>query len=694
MKIKNSVLPLFRLLSALVLLALIPTSSVLAAKNKSDLQAIVGNTVYYKDRLDCSSVDSAVQTSTGKETPKWVTTLSAPFSLEDFAVEALRALAQKEGVPETSTVTQEHVLFFVAYAHREGGNLTNTSLYNPWNTGYTGPDLKPINHNTGGAQAYSSFNDGVEAYARVFSGTSGSSGYQSRMGTILSKPASTATDIANTLVYYKPYAGNLAWAAASEEPNAASYLKSVNDAIQTVRSHYASEASYLVGPPGNSARANLHSPHPLRYQFTGDTSTNPGGSGSSSADSSSQCICPASGSNTIVIDPGHSGSPTSPNGRILGYDYPNHPEMEDVFDVAQQVKAKLTEAGYQVIMTKSAAADSIGLKERADIANTNNAALALSIHDQAGASGGMSFANQNNYIYPQYDGLYRIDENGQKITFSNPDVSSKSQQYSAIFAEQRSAAEGHTVSVLHDPGEQGGRDHAPGNMWTVQLFSKVPWVYNEAGGNSVGQVGLNASDKQKYADGLVAAVEKSVPIDTASASGPPQTTNCSSTNGAVAGNIAQTAVNFSWPSDQGLNKKPEYLKAMQQFNPGIPFGGADAREGGADCGGFVATVMRASGADPNYPLSGTGQQEKYVRAHPEKYAVVDSVSSTADLQPGDILIVNKGSGSGADGHTYIYVGPQPNKTNAASASFHKRMASLGTAILSDSRGNYMRARLK
>ncbi len=46
----------------------------------------------------------------------------------------------------------------------------------------------------------------------------------------------------------------------------------------------------------------------------------------------------------------------------------------------------------------------------------------------------------------------------------------------------------------------------------VQLLSKVPWVYNEAGGNSPGRSGLNATDKQRYADGLVASVEQCVPV--------------------------------------------------------------------------------------------------------------------------------------------------------------------------------------
>lgn len=152
--------------------------------------------------------------------------------------------------------------------------------------------------------------------------------------------------------------------------------------------------------------------------------------------------------------------------------------------------------------------------------------------------------------------------------------------------------------------------------------------------------------------------------------------------------IADKAIELSWPESHGLEIKPEYAAAIREFNPTV-------RADGADCGMFVSTVMKASGADPDYPISGTSNQEAYVRAHPEKYDVVDSVASTADLLPGDILIVNQGAGAGAAGHTYIFVGSQPpNGYNEASASLDSRSANLGDAVLSDDRGAFIRARLK
>lgn len=163
--------------------------------------------------------------------------------------------------------------------------------------------------------------------------------------------------------------------------------------------------------------------------------------------------------------------------------------------------------------------------------------------------------------------------------------------------------------------------------------------------------------------------------------------------GVVAGSVAQTAINLSWPSSHNpkLEPRPEYITALQDHNPSVA-------SSGADCGVFVATVMRASGADPDYPPSGTAEQERHVRSLPDKYQVIQlSASDTTDIfQPGDILIVNANGGQGANGHTMIIVGNQPGG-NEASASLDTRMPNLGTiSSVSDDqdRGYYVLARLK
>jgi len=176
--------------------------------------------------------------------------------------------------------------------------------------------------------------------------------------------------------------------------------------------------------------------------------------------------------------------------------------------------------------------------------------------------------------------------------------------------------------------------------------------------------------------------------------------------GVVAGSVAQTAVGLSWPDNShGASPSPAYVSAMQQYNKDGYSGTAGQ---GNDCGVFVATVMHASGADPNYPSRLTTTQAQYVIDHPEKYTIIYPATSTAQLQPGDILILNEGTtqnpdgsinvgsaGGGSGGHTMIYVGPQgPNGYNEASASWTDRSANLGVTQLTDTRGQYLIARLK
>lgn len=144
------------------------------------------------------------------------------------------------------------------------------------------------------------------------------------------------------------------------------------------------------------------------------------------------------------------------------------------------------------------------------------------------------------------------------------------------------------------------------------------------------------------------------------------TSSCNATgNGAVAGNIVATALNLALtaPVKNGTTAKSDardtYQTAKMQYNPTTDW---------TDCGGFVSTVMKASGVDPNYPL-GTSVEGAYVRAHPEKYKVIDNPSPTgSDLQPGDILI------STTAGHTMLYTGQ--TGTPYADASLGGRVPSV------------------
>jgi N-acetylmuramoyl-L-alanine amidase len=219
---------------------------------------------------------------------------------------------------------------------------------------------------------------------------------------------------------------------------------------------------------------------------------------------------PAHGAPVIVIDPGHS-VPVHGTDAASGLDtsdYENEPEMRDVFDVAVRVRTALEAAGYKVYLTKSSADDPATLGDRAYLANGVHADLALSIHDQAGSNGGLAFSASNNNVYYQAVGDYRQNPAGHKVYFTDSGVAAESKKYGEIFQTQRQAVEHHSVRLLSNTGyDLGSRGLQAGNIWIVQLLSHVPWIYNEAGGNSAGMSGLNATDRQTYANGIVAGVE-------------------------------------------------------------------------------------------------------------------------------------------------------------------------------------------
>ncbi|WP_350280184.1 phage tail tip lysozyme [Kribbella sp. HUAS MG21] len=117
--------------------------------------------------------------------------------------------------------------------------------------------------------------------------------------------------------------------------------------------------------------------------------------------------------------------------------------------------------------------------------------------------------------------------------------------------------------------------------------------------------------------------------------------------GAGSGNIAEVAKNLAWPegghdgTDASL-AKPEFVAAMEEYNDGssgyLPY---------SDCGRFVATVMRMSGADPEFPKVSTGVQFDYMQSS-GKYDYWHG-EPPGGMKPGDIL--------NGPGHTYLYVGP-------------------------------------
>lgn len=138
-------------------------------------------------------------------------------------------------------------------------------------------------------------------------------------------------------------------------------------------------------------------------------------------------------------------------------------------------------------------------------------------------------------------------------------------------------------------------------------------------------------------------------------------------NGIVAGDIVKTALGLAWP-DKGHGKEQGDATGLyQQTMPNTAKASGD--DPWSDCGVFVATVMIATGADPNYTKRSTSNQLDYVMANKMKFEVFETPDYTRysdKLLPGDILL--------RDGHTYIFTGPYKGSDgkvyNSAAASLH------------------------
>jgi len=253
-------------------------------------------------------------------------------------------------------------------------------------------------------------------------------------------------------------------------------------------------------------------------------------------------------------------------------------------------------------------------------------------------------------------------------------------------------------SFYSNPGDYGqliqqvqGSAVSSGSQYQAELNSAINIVNNLYASSSAVPLPVNLSSSTQTG-----------PVNASIASAPTCNT-INQANGVVANNIVQTAINLAWPNaSHGSQPNPNYQAALAKYNNV----GYNATSGlGDDCGTFVSTVMRASGIDPNYPPIGTVVQAQYVINNPNLFKVTYPIKSTSQLQPGDILIINKGTtevngkiipgadGTGAGGHTFIYLGPQAGGNNIAQASLGTLSGSLGVAQLNDplGRGYYLAA---
>lgn len=373
----------------------------------------------------------------------------------------------------------------------------------------------------------------------------------------------------------------------------------------------------------------------------------------------------ATGKPVIVLDPGHGGATinrTDPQTGLHDGDYNNTPERTQVFAVAQIAKTQLEQAGYSVVMTKNTADESVFLRDRANVANSSQAAMAVSIHTQ----GDKAFGTWQE-IYAQKVGLYR-GAGAQKQTFTDAAIATKSQQYAAVMKQARDASEVTSgTTVIKDNTFDGRPPIEPGNIPLVELWAQVPWIYLEAGGNNL-TTGLTEQQKATYANAIAAGVKTAVPL----AAPTINPSACGLSNNA---GLTATVLAYAWPEYHRapyLTMKPEYAEAVAQgASKNLYVGGNQHR--GIDCGGFVTLLMINSGFEPNYNYGGVksaGASNVAIGQKPwldANWELIGRVNSTSELQPGDVAIkVNLA-------HTYVFVGDISGFANkTASASLDER----------------------
>ena len=408
-----------------------------------------------------------------------------------------------------------------------------------------------------------------------------------------------------------------------------------------------------------------------------------GNTTSSSAPVSSAASAPVSSAAStsgakpkILIGPGHTGSGdtrySGPSPGIKDTIYGNDPELQDVWDVAQKVKTALLDKGYEVLMTKNKVDDNPFSWDRTQKANNNNVDLAFEIHTDS-TSG--SFGNWGS-VWSQFQGGYANDKNGNKVNLVADDsVIEKSKTYAKKFATARKAAGENNIITETTAGFYDKPDPQR-NITLVQLWSKVPWIYLEAGADAskvgLASGGITDAQKEIYATGIINGVVASIPPG----SGTANTTDCGGSGSGNASSIVDWALNLAWnteghsTSDAKPLMKSTYIK-YYSLNDWYY----------SACNEFVGTVMHASGADTNYEKGVTNAQQGYLMDHSNKFTRVPNFTSENQLEPGDLMVSNVDGRNyhGGAGHVWIYVGAQTDGSGPRrDASFYGHAPESGT----------------
>ena len=217
--------------------------------------------------------------------------------------------------------------------------------------------------------------------------------------------------------------------------------------------------------------------------------------------------------------------------------------------------------------------------------------------------------------------------------------------------------EGFIRSMLshYAPNSDGNNEDAYANSLLNLINGPIAEVRAEKGWLSSGEY---ARQNNIHAEGEFSSGSE-IEGDLASVASGMVCNNQGIFSGEAGARLAQVAVWMSWPDKAHWGIiKPEYLKALQEIHGNTSLSYAQ------DCGHFVASVIRYSGVDPNFPLTYTITQHNYLRSS-SLWTEVPNTGNTADLQPGDVLV--------NAGHIMMFVGGYGGGAgNLAQASFHVR----------------------
>lgn len=297
-----------------LLFLLMSTAGQVYANSVSDRQRFTTDAPYYWPGLNCGGVVVGVAGNTAPVTGNgaWNSGLQPPYWLEEFVINVLQDIAKTMNVSDTKTVTQEHVVALVAWAWSEGGNISNTDIFNPWNTGLNRPDLLAGDHADNGVQSFRSFDAGVTAATISMTGS-----FQNRLAKVLTDQNSTAEQFMNALTFYQRYAGNKAWAEADIQ-NQSAYLNGLMTMLKQTRSNYAQYASVEIG----SGEENTHRVPASKLKFNGGNNNPTSGNGAGSTGTAGNgCPISESSSSTCQNNNGNQATGTEAIAcQVLKYD--------------------------------------------------------------------------------------------------------------------------------------------------------------------------------------------------------------------------------------------------------------------------------------------------------------------------------------------------------------------------------------